>query len=106
MVGAGNIYFKGAEGGTSTVTLTVDNLPKESLRGIGYVVNGIYSTWQGNIGTLSGEYRDQASVRGSDSWQSYRYYTSLESLALTRWKGQAFNILPPYHAVYYIMRIK
>lgn len=95
MVGVGNTYFKGAEGGTSTVTLTVDNLPKESLRGIGYVVNGIYSTWQGNIGTLSGGYVDRSTVHGSDSWQSYRYYTSLESLALTRWKGQAFNILPP-----------
>jgi len=82
VVGAGTTYAKGATGGEATHTLTESEMPTHS--------HGFLSAW-GNI--------DEPGYRpGGDGKydQSYSTYPA--------GGGAAHNNLPPYHALYYIMK--
>ena len=80
VVGAGSTYAKGATGGEATHTLTVGEMPSHTHR---YSVKGGSGSEQGG---------------GSGGYD-------IEGTTGSTGGGAAHNNLPPYHALYYIMKI-
>lgn len=105
IVGAGNSYALRDIGGVNTVTISKANLPSDGLTGFGYVINGVKFTWRSNIGTISGDDNDWSTVDGSNSYKSWRYYTSFDTVVSNNWKGEPHENRPPFYSLYYLMKI-
>ena len=105
LLGAGKTYTSGEIGGSNSVEIKAENLPSDGLSGFGYVVNGVDFTWRKDFGVLSGEDSDWATVHGSDSYKTVRYFSSFNSLVSQNWKSTPLDIKPAYFSVYYIMKL-
>ncbi len=92
IVGAGSEYNLSDTGGEKTHTLTIDEIPNHGHR-----------FWRKDTG---GSYGDGAGTNYSSSSGKYEY--NWEGVATVERTGgsQPHNNMPPYYAVYYIMRVK
>ena len=107
ITGAGNSYDIGDFGGENFNVLSQSNLPVNGLKGFGYITVGRYATWQGLVGTDKDyDFYHFSSVDGSNSWKSYEYLKSFESVISNKWNSEPIENRPPYYALYYIMKIK
>jgi microcystin-dependent protein len=98
ILGAGNTYAVGATGGTTTTTLTQSNLPN-----VNFTVTdpGHAHTFQGSI------YNNPATTGGGSAAGGTTLTTNTAVTGITvnsGGSGTAFNILPPYYALAYIMK--
>jgi microcystin-dependent protein len=84
VLGAGNSYSVGAQGGATTHTLTVDEIPAHTHTYIDQyvVINAGYRPWPANNNDCNNRNIDSGSTGG----------------------GQAHNNMPPYYALCYIMK--
>lgn len=105
IVGAGDTYNLSNVGGKSVVNIKKENLPSDGLSGFGYIVNGVYFTWQSKFGKTSGKYSQLSTVDGSNSWQSTVYFSPFDTVLSNNWKSSAMENRPPYYALYYIMKL-
>ena len=104
IVGAGNLYTLDKNGGESTVTLTIDEIPSHNHE----------ITDNGHSHTIPATKIDKT---GQDSGQS-NYLQPVDNTTIASGDditnitinnsggGLPHNNLPPYYALYYIMRIK
>lgn len=115
IIGAGAGYTAGATGGNKTKTLTTSNLPSHNHTFSGSLSLGsLYliaaSGVEGGYGSVSGE--GQAS-----NWEATGYYKQREKLNVvggsgsvsgsigSTGSGAAFEIMPPYYALCFIMKL-
>lgn len=87
ILGASDDYAIGDEGGSATHALTVDELPEHH-----HSVAGVTLTENGNGGSLFSGGDDEISA--SDSAETS-----------DTGNGEAFNIMPPYYVLVYIMKL-
>ena len=87
VIGAGNAYTPGATGGNAQITLTKEQLPAHT--------HTYYET--------SGRARDYGMSGGANS--VIESVSSTSTYSGSTGSGQAVDILPPYYALCYIMRI-
>jgi microcystin-dependent protein len=101
IIGAGDSYQLGNIGGNSQVTLLTGNLPAHS-----HSITGVTGSFVNSISFQSQGY-DQGQVGQQESTQNFSYstgtYTGPTSTNQSTGGGQAFEILPPYYSLYYIM---
>jgi len=92
VVGAGSSYGVGSAAGSSTATLSVNNLPAHS-HAVGVKTVGYSSSYNSSAEATG------APNNGRNN-QSQTYNTADTG------SGHAFSILPPYYALAYIMRVQ
>ena len=115
IVGAGNQYSVGATGGSATKTLSTSNMPAHTHTFNGSVsLNNLYGIARNGVENGYG------SVSGSGmalTWESVEYVTSREKIDVvggngsvsgsitSSGSGASFNIMPPYYALCFIMKL-
>ena len=100
VMGKSNISESNAMGGSSSVTLSVSNLPAHSHMYAGddqmdHIGDGNYKAWD-NVVSRPGSYDAKSETSGSGTI----FRTSSTG------SGSSFSILPPYYKLAFIMRVK
>jgi microcystin-dependent protein len=101
ILGAGGSYQVGNIGGTGSVSLSTNNLPAHS-----HDITAISGTFVNSI-EFQALYYDQGTVPPQTSTVNFQYGTSTYNgptgTNQSTGGGQAFENLPPYYSLYYIM---
>ena len=92
IVGAGPSYVIGATGGDAQVTLSINEIPAHTH-------SFVYNYVNGNTKQASDTGQSQA-----DCWKAQT--KAYEGTTFSTGDNGPHNNLPPYYALYYIMRVK
>ena len=105
IIGAGSSYAVAGTGGSSTKTLTEANMPAHSHSGTTAQAGNHrhYIRENGLAGT--GSYAAPATVSGYSAYTDYAGDHTHTFTTDSKGSGTAFDILPPYFALAYIMKM-
>jgi microcystin-dependent protein len=112
IVGAGSTYAVAGTGGSTTKTLTEANMPAHSHGGTtvgggghSHTVSAIYNTggpYNGLVlGQLNGWYGTATTNQGTSTEPNHTHTFTTD----TKGSGTSFDIMPPYYALAYIMKL-